>query len=104
MQTISILYHPCCLKGMHYLRTVSISYQKYIQFFHIMSKTYPSNIPISHWVCVDESMSRWYGLGGDRVNRGLPHYVLMDRKPENGSELKTPSCRESGFLLRIEVV
>ena len=28
----------------------------------------------------------------------------MDRKPENGCELKTFTCGESGILLRIEVV
>ena len=49
IQNTSILYHLCCLKGMHYVRTVSTSYQKYIHFFYIMSHVYLSNIPISHW-------------------------------------------------------
>ena len=49
-------------------------------------------------------MSSWYGLGGDWIDRGLPHYVAMDRKPESGCELKTSSCGELGILLQIEVV
>ena len=31
-------------------------------------------------ICVDESMSRWYGIGGDWINEGLPQYIAMDRK------------------------
>ena len=26
-------------------------------------------------ICVDKSMTRWYGLGGDWINMGLPMYV-----------------------------
>ena len=39
-------------------------------------------------ICVDESISRWYGIGGQWINEGLPIYVAMDRKPENGCEIK----------------
>ena len=34
-------------------------------------------------LCVDESMSRWYGQGGNQINHWLPMYVVIDRKPEN---------------------
>eukprot|EP00122_Pirum_gemmata_P018421 Pgem_evm1s17250 len=30
-------------------------------------------------LCSDESISRWYGLGGQWINIGLPHYVHLDR-------------------------
>ena len=36
--------------------------------------------------CVGGSMSRWHGLGRHWINCGLPNYVAMDRKPENGCE------------------
>jgi len=62
------------------------------------------NVTPSESICVDESMSRWYGLGGDWSEIGLPHYVAMDRKPENGCELKTASCGSSGIMLSIEIV
>ena len=29
-------------------------------------------------ICVDKSMSRWYGLGGSWSTIGLPHYVVID--------------------------
>ena len=38
----------------------------------------------SERLCGDESFIRWYGLGGDWINLGLPHYVQMDRKPYAG--------------------
>jgi hypothetical protein len=54
-------------------------------------------------ICVDESISRWYGLGGDWINTGLPMYVAMDRKPENGAEIQNSCCAESGVMLRLRV-
>lgn len=55
-------------------------------------------------LCVDESMSRWYGLGGDYLDVGLPTYRAIDRKPENGCEIKSSACGRSGIMLRLEVV
>ena len=53
-------------------------------------------------ICVDESISRWYGLGGSWVKKGLPHYVAIDRKPENGCEIQNSACGVSGVLLRLK--
>eukprot|EP00977_Amphora_coffeiformis_P024489 scaffold16003_cov149-Amphora_coffeaeformis.AAC.5 len=39
-------------------------------------------------LCVDESMVRWYGIGRDWINEGLPMYVDIDRKPEAGCEIQ----------------
>ena len=58
----------------------------------------------SEYICVDESMSRWYGLGGDWIDVGLPTYRAIDRKPENGCEIKTSACGRSGIMLRLEIV
>jgi Transposase IS4 len=55
-------------------------------------------------VCVDESMSRWYGLGGHWINIGLPMYVAMDRKPEDGLEIQNACCAQSGIMLQIKLV
>jgi hypothetical protein len=33
-------------------------------------------------------MSQWYGKGGDWINTGLPHYIAIKRKPENGCEIQ----------------
>ena len=63
-----------------------------------------SHVIPSQNICVDESMSRWYGLRGDWIDTGLPHYVSMDQKLENGCELKTAACGKSGIIIRIENV
>jgi Transposase IS4 len=48
-------------------------------------------LPSEH-ICVDESMARWYGQGGHWINMGLPMYVAIDRKPENGCEIQNAAC------------
>jgi hypothetical protein len=58
----------------------------------------------SERICVDESMSRWYGQGGDWINHGLPMYVAIDRKPENGCEIQNAACGESGVMLQLKLV
>lgn len=58
----------------------------------------------SEIICVDESMSRWYGQGGDWINHGLPMYVAIDRKPENGCEIQNSACGRSGVMLRLKLV
>jgi Transposase IS4 len=58
----------------------------------------------SEMICVDESISRWYGLGGSWIDVGLPHYVAIDSKPDNGCELQTSACGQSGVMLRPKIV
>ena len=55
-------------------------------------------------ICVDESMSRWYGQGGHWINHGLPMYVAIDRKPENGCEIQNAACGHSGVMIRLKIV
>ena len=66
---------------------------------HRVSTFCPSDI-----ICVDESMSRWYGLGGHWINEGLPMYVAIDRKPENSCEAQNSACGRSGVMLRLKLV
>ena len=63
-----------------------------------------SHVIASQTIFADDSMSGWYGLGGDCIETGLPHYVVMDWKPENGCELKTAACGKSRIIIRIENV
>ena len=58
----------------------------------------------SDTTCVDESISRWYGLGGHWIDVGLPHYVSIDRKPEAGCEIQNAACASSGIIPRLELV
>jgi Transposase IS4 len=58
----------------------------------------------SYLICADESISRWYGLGGNWINMGLPHYVAMDRKPEHGCEIQNCCDGISGIMMRLKLV
>jgi heat shock protein HspQ len=58
----------------------------------------------SDYICVDESISRWYGQGGDWINHGLPMYVAIDRKPENGCEIQDACCGRSGVMIQLLIV
>lgn len=55
-------------------------------------------------ICVDESMSNWYGQGGHWIEHGLPMYVAIKRKPENGCEIQNAACARSGIMLNLSVV
>jgi Transposase IS4 len=58
----------------------------------------------SEMICVDESISRWYGLPGSWIEVGLPPYVPIDRNPENGCELQNSTCGQSGVMLQLKLV
>ena len=56
------------------------------------------------YICVDESISRWYGMGGFWLSKGLPHYVSIDLKPENGCEIQSAACGRSGICILLSFV
>jgi hypothetical protein len=60
----------------------------------------PSNL-----ICVDKSMSRWYGQGGHGINHGLPQYVAIDHKPENaGCAIQNAAFGRSDVTLCLKLV
>ena len=73
-------------------------------FVNIFNEYRDSMMSPAELICVDESMSRWYGNGGEWINCGLPMYVAIDRKPENGAEIQDASCGVSGIMIRLKVV
>jgi hypothetical protein len=58
----------------------------------------------SEKICVDESISRWQGLGGSWIDVDLPTYVAMKRKPENGYEIQNVCDRKCGIMLQLCIV
>ena len=62
-------------------------------------KFFPGSI-----ICVDESMIRWYGIGGDYLPIGLPHYVKINSKPDAGIEVQTSACSKSGVLGQLRLI
>ena len=55
-------------------------------------------------ICVDESISRWYGLGGSWINIALPHYVAMDRKAKHRWEIQSSADGMIGIMMRLKLV
>jgi hypothetical protein len=51
-----------------------------------------------------ESLSKWYGLGGSWINMGLPHYIAIDRKPEDGCDIQNAACGCSGVMMQLKLV
>ena len=49
-------------------------------------------------------MVRQYGHGGDWINRGLPHYIVMDKKPDNGLEIQNEACDDTGVMVWLKLV
>ena len=58
----------------------------------------------SYCTCVDESMSRWYGIGGQWINAGLPQYIVIDRKPENGCDIHNASDGVSNIMAQLKLL
>jgi hypothetical protein len=54
----------------------------------------------SELICVDESIARWYGQGGHWIEHGLPQYVAIDRKQENGCEIQKSAYGRGGIMKR----
>ena len=58
----------------------------------------------SYSICVDESMYRWYGIGGHWINSGLPQYIAIDRNPENDCEIPNATDGVSGIMTQLNLV
>ena len=54
--------------------------------------------------CVDEPMVCWHGIGGDWVNEGPLMCIAIDWKPNNGCEIQSACCGESGIMCQSEHV
>jgi len=91
------------------VRPTSISHAEYRcllidDMVKIFNKHREDSFIPSEWICVDESISRWYGLGGNWINIGLPMYVATDRKPGNGCAIQNAGCADSRIMLRLLLV
>ncbi len=63
-----------------------------------------STVSPSERICVDESISRWYGKGVNGINHGIPLHFAIDRKPENGCKIQCASCGDIGIMLCLKRV
>jgi hypothetical protein len=52
----------------------------------------------------NETVIRWYGIGGTFINAGLPMYLALECKPNNSSEIQNLANVASGIMLHLKVV
>jgi len=83
---------------------VTLRWSRATPFVNAINAYRRQNVTPSESICVDESISRSYGLGGDWSQIGLPQYVAMEPKPENGCDIKKACCGSSGIILSSEIV
>ena len=85
---------------------ISEQYQCMLIDDHVsnFNKNRSRNYHPSYSICVDESISIWYGIGGNWVNDGLPQYIEIDRKPENGCDIQNSADLVSGIMMKLKLV
>ena len=72
-------------------------------FVAAINAHYAEVFTASKHLCLDESFSRWYGIGGPWADAGLPFYVAFDRKPEAGCEIWSACCASSMLMISVEI-
>ena len=63
-----------------------------------------SNYSSPDCVCVNESISRWYGLGEHWINTGIRNYITMDWKSENDCETQYTCDGRSKIMIQLKLV
>ena len=63
------------------------------------NKKRASNYHPSDSICADESMYRWYGIGGNWINASLSQYIAIDRNSENGCDIQNSADGVSGIMM-----
>ena len=101
-------------KALHFSRQLhqkpqGMSHERYRwmlvdDFVHNFNKHRAKNFEPGQRICVDESISRWYGQGGEWITIGVPHYVAINCKPESGCKIQNAACAESGIMIRLKLV
>ena len=59
---------------------------------------------LSHFICVEEGVSIFYGQCGHWIHMELPMCIAIDQNPENGCEIQNSACGRSGVMLRLRLV
>ena len=58
----------------------------------------------STMIYVDKSLSRWYGIGGEWINSGLPMQVLIYCKPESRCKIQDAATGKLGITTWLRLV
>ena len=57
----------------------------------------------SYYICVYESMSRWCGIRKNKIKFDFPHYIDIDRKPENGCDIQIADDGVSSISIQLKL-
>ena len=74
--------------------------QDFVEAFNTQREDY---FEPSEFICVYESMSRPYGLGGGCIYLSHPQYFSIQLKPENMCELQNATYGQRGIMIRVEI-
>jgi len=58
----------------------------------------------SDLLCANQSMRKWYGQRGGWCDLGVPMYVAIDSKPQNGCDIQNTACGRSGIMLYLQLM
>ena len=51
----------------------------------------------------DETVVQWYGVGGAFIMTGLPMYLALERKPDNGGEIQNLADIALRIMMRLKI-
>lgn len=63
-----------------------------------------ANFSPSWLLCIDESISKWDGLGRSYISKGIPVFTAIGRKPEYGGEIQNSACGVVDIMTFLHVV
>lgn len=83
-----------------------LSSERYIRrlcedFLQAFNKHRLERVALSHMICMDEFISRWYGVSETWLEYGLPFLVDIQRKTESGCVIHSAACSNSGIMIRL---
>ena len=62
------------------------------------------HVVVPQLLFLSEPISRWSGIESEWIDAGSPHYVKLDRKPEQEMEIQEITCGESQIILGLKLV
>lgn len=73
-------------------------------FFYFINKHSEKHVFLSEYMCIDESVSPWYGTGESWLGVGPPTYISIDRKPRKVCEIQSSCCGRSKIICILRLV
>ena len=62
-----------------------------------------TNYYLLELIVIDGTISPCYGMGGDCINSGLPHYIVINQSFEDGCEIQDAADGRNGIMIRLKL-